>query len=139
MLRVRFILIIALLATGLGQIAAQSIAEENCPVRTPEVVAQKQTQMLIRELCISDSAVCQAVYQIFLKYAHLRRPEESRTEMIDRLTGQQNDLKKILTPEQFRIYMNCSRRDGPRSHHNVISLRDQPKDSVLVAPAEARP
>mgnify|MGYP006864383611 CR=1 FL=1 len=53
-------------------------AQSNYPHRTPENVARKQTEMMVRELGIQDCVLKDSIYRMHLKYA-LKRQDESYT------------------------------------------------------------
>ena len=74
--------------------------------RTPEEEAIKQTERLVRELGIQDSIRIDTLYRMHLKYAHLRRTGLSRAQEIARMNSIVDELKKLLTPEEFEQFMN---------------------------------
>ena len=66
----------------------------------------KQTERLVRELNIRDSARIDTIYRMHLKYAVLRRTGLSRAQEMDRMNSIVAELKRILTPEEFERFMN---------------------------------
>ncbi len=58
-------------------VAAQPPETEQ-PQRKPEEVAKKQTEMLVRELSICDSAKIDTLYRLHLKYARMRQKQYPR-------------------------------------------------------------
>ena len=76
------------------------------PQRTPEEEAIKQTTRLIRELGITDSARIDTLYKMHLKYARFRQKGLSRAENMQRMQAIYDELKRLLTPEEFERFMN---------------------------------
>lgn len=110
MIRIYCILIVILLmAVALG---AQ---EQLHPHRTAADIASKQTEMLIRELNITDSVLRDTLYRMHLKYAELRTISNTRNEAMQRMIQMQEELKNILSPEQFEAFMNRQLNHNPRS------------------------
>ncbi len=94
-------------------------SQENLPQRTPEEIARKQNFMLSRELDITDSVQLDTLYRMHLKYARLRLISNTRAEDLDRQQAMTNELKGILTPEQFRRFMEHQVESRPR-HPQVV-------------------
>jgi len=84
------------------------------PPRTPEEMAMKQTAMLIRELELSDSTQIDAIYRLHLKYAYLHRQGNTRQEELERMQQLFQELKGILSEEQYDAFMNRQITPGPR-------------------------
>lgn len=88
-----------------------SAQDENLKNTTPEQRAQKQTEWMKTNLSLDSTAVA-AVYDINLKYAKqtqdLRNSNGSRLQKLREMKAssedKDNELKKVLTPEQFKIY-----------------------------------
>ena len=76
------------------------------PQRTPEEEASKQTERLVRELGIKDSVRVDTIYRMHLKYAKIRQKGLSRAENMDRMQSIYNELKRLLTPDEFERFMN---------------------------------
>ena len=76
------------------------------PQRTPEEEAIKQTTRLVRELGIKDSVRVDTIYRMHLKYAKIRQKGLSRAENMDRMQSIYNELKRLLTPDEFERFMN---------------------------------
>ena len=55
------------------------------PQRTPEEIARKQTEMLVRDLEIKDSLQIDTIYCIHLRYARLRQMSNTRAEHLARV------------------------------------------------------
>ncbi len=81
--------------------------------RTAEECAMKQTQMMIRELSISDSLQYRTLFDMNLKYARLRENGCTRAQMMTNMLDRNNELKQILTAEQYDAYMNRQVQPGP--------------------------
>ena len=109
MLRLWFILVGMVLALSL--VAQKSLP----PCRTAEDIAHKQTAMLVRELHITDSVLCDTLFRMHLKYAMLHNISHTRNEAIQRMVQMQEELKNILSPEQYSAFMNRQLNHTPRS------------------------
>ena len=95
------------------------------PKRTPLDIAYKQTEMLVRELNITDSLLRDQLFNIHFKYALQRSENNTRSEILSLMQQIINDLQNILTPEQFTLFMNSRINHLPRftqSSHNRINL-----------------
>lgn len=97
------ILSFALLSGGL---LAQEPVSESRSQRTPEEEALKQTTRLIRELGIRDSVRIDTLYRMHLKYARFRQKGLTRAENMERMQAIYEELKNLLTPEEFERFMN---------------------------------
>ena len=103
-------------------ISAQS---NHNPKRTPIDVAYKQTEMLVRELNITDSLLRDQLFNIHFKYALLHSESNTRADILHMMQQIINNLQNILTPEQFTHFMNSRVNHLPRftqSSHNRINL-----------------
>ena len=100
-----------------GVILALSLAAQRSmpPCRTAEDIALKQTAMLVRELHITDSVLCDTLFRMHLKYAMLHNISHTRNEAIQRMVQMQEELKNILSPEQYSAFMNRQLNHTPRS------------------------
>ncbi len=76
------------------------------PQRTPEEEALKQTMRLVRELGIRDSVRFDTLYKMHLKYAKVRQKGLTRAENMQRMQAIYDELKALLTPEEFERFMN---------------------------------
>ncbi|MBP5290788.1 MAG: hypothetical protein J6Y76_05165 [Paludibacteraceae bacterium] len=104
------ILTIALLLSSL-MVFGQN--DEFRPSRTPEEEALKQTEMLSRELSLSEQQR-DTVYRIHLKYAKLRQVSNTRAEGLARLNAMTQELLNIMTPEQREAFLNKQIEPRPR-------------------------
>ena len=115
----RLIYITLMLASGLILLAQ----EDNYPRRTAADIANKQTEMLVRELGIHDSVMRDTLFRMYLKYAKMSMISNTRNEAIQRLLQMQEELKLILTPEQYAAFMNCQMDNHPRIPHHPCHWR----------------
>lgn len=97
---------ILLVALVTGCMWAQEPVDNPRPQRTPQEEALKQTMRLIRELGIKDSVRFDTIYKMHLKYAVMRQKGLSRAENMERMQAIYNELKLLLTPEEFERFMN---------------------------------
>lgn len=100
----RFLFILAGLVSALLSFA--QVPPQERPQRTPEEEAQKQTMRLCRELGIKDSVRIDTIYRMHLKYARVRQKGLTRQENMERMQAIYNELKLLLTPEEFELFMN---------------------------------
>ena len=98
------------------------------PQRTPEEEASKQTERLVRELGIRDSVRFDTIYRMHLKYAKIRQKGLTRAENMDRMISIQNELKHLLTADEYDRFMN----------HPVEQPR-RPRGANIAAPAKQAP
>lgn len=137
-----FYISLVLLALSLSMVAQKSIH----PRRTASDIAQKQTEMLVRELNITDSVLRDTLFHMHLKYATLRNISNTRNEAMQRMIQMQEELKHILTPEQFAAFMNRQVENHPRSpqhpcnwgtpHHHTASFSSHEGHDTLPPPPE---
>ena len=85
----------------------QTYSQDNnsTPERTPEQEAVKQTEKLQNELRLSSQQAKQ-VHEINLKYARERQNSNSRSEALQRLKKKYDDLKKVLSIDQYSRLQN---------------------------------
>lgn len=89
-----------------GLVMAQEPVSEPRPQRTPQEEALKQTMRLVRELGITDSVRIDTLYRMHLKYALVRQKGLTRAQNLERMQAIHNELKNLLTPEEFERFMN---------------------------------
>lgn len=95
------------------------------PQRTPEDIARKQTEMLVRELGIQDSIVRDTLYRMHLKFAQKRAISNTRAEAMIYMQEANEELKQILTPEQYQQFMDQQVNHAPhhpRSPYNRFTM-----------------
>ena len=116
------ILLVALMA---GSVSAQEPVSQSRPQRTPEEEALKQTTRLVRELEISDSVRIDTIYRMHLKYARFRQKGLTRAENMQRMQSIYDELKLLLTPEEFERFMNhpAEQPRHPRGANVIVANR----------------
>ncbi len=109
-----------------GLMLAQEPVRER-PQRTPEEEAMKQTMRLQRELGIRDSVRIDTLYRMHLKYARIRQKGLTRAENMDRMQSIYNELKQLLTPDEFERFMNHPAEQPRRPRGaNVVQQKATP-------------
>ena len=102
-------IVVALLAT----------AQHHHPQRTATDIARKQTEMLVRELEITDSVLRDTLFRMHLKYAEKRQSENyTRADVLQCMLLMQEELKNILPAELYETFMNRQLNHEPRSPQN---------------------
>ena len=104
-----------------GAMWAQDPVSER-PQRTPEEEALTQTTRLVRELNITDSVRFDTIYRMHLKYARIRQKGLSRAENMSRLQSIYDELRLLLTPEEFERFMNHP-AELPRRPHGAANVK----------------
>lgn len=121
-----------------GFISAQEAPHERAQ-RTPEEEASKQTIRLVRELGIRDSVRFDTIYRMHLKYARIRAQlgTMTRAQSMERMQSFYEDLKRILTPEEYERFMNHP-VELPRRPHgaNRMAPASAPSDATPNKPEE---
>ena len=108
-----------------GSLTAQE--QQARPQRTPEEEASKQTERLVRELGIRDSVRIDTIYKMHLKYAQIRQKGLSRAENMERMQSIYNELKRLLTPDEFERFMNHPAEQPRRPRGaNVVQQKATP-------------
>lgn len=95
------------------------------PQRTPEDIARKQTEMLVRELNIQDSIVRDTLYRMHLKFALKRQISNTRAEAMHYMQEANAELQTILTPEQYQQFMDQQVNytpHHPRPHYHRFAI-----------------
>lgn len=108
--------------------------ESKTPKRTAIDIAQKQTEMLTRELDITDSILRDTLFKVHLKYAKLRYYSNTRSEALQCMQQLLEELKNILPAELYEQFMNRQIDGSPRSPHNPCNWL-APKRHHNVSPA----
>lgn len=123
MLKKLFSIVCATLVAGLMLAQEQTVR----PQRTPEEEASKQTERLVRELGIKDSVRIDTIYKMHLKYAQIRQKGLSRAENMERMQSIYNELKQLLTPDEFERFMNHPAEQPRRPRGaNVVQQKATP-------------
>ena len=116
-------------------LAITMIAQEEGPrpQRTPEEEARKQTIRVARELGIKDSVRIDTIYRMHLKYARWRQKGLTRAENMQRMQAIHDELERLLTPEEFELFMNHPSETPRRPHGTQLiapATSVQPTDSL---------
>ncbi len=103
--------------------------ETDVPQRTPEEEAMKQTELLQRELELSQEQH-DTIYTIYLKYARLRRGSNTRQEALSRLNKMTEEILGVLTPHQRELFLN--KQMSWHSKH-AVPRTPRPNDTLRTA------
>jgi hypothetical protein len=123
MLKKLFSIVCATLVAGILLAQEQNVR----PQRTPEEEASKQTERLVRELGIKDSVRIDTIYRMHLKYARIRQKGLTRAENMERMQSIYNELKQLLTPDEFERFMNHPAEQPRRPRGaNVVQQKATP-------------
>ena len=115
--------VFGVLLTGLVVAQEQNVR----PQRTPEEEASKQTERLVRELGIKDSVRIDTIYRMHLKYARIRQKGLTRAENMERMQSIYNELKQLLTSDEFERFMNHPAEQPRRPRGaNVVQQKATP-------------
>lgn len=109
---------LSLLVFSLSAMAQQFVGD--APQRTPEESARKQTEMLVRRLHLTDSVQRDTLYRMHLKYAKQRAISNTVREDLERRLAVNEELKGILTPEQYEQFQNLQIQSGPRRPQQAV-------------------
>ncbi len=91
------------------------------PHRTPEEIAQKQTERLGRDLQLTPEQR-DTIYKINLKYISMRSENETRDSTESRISRMIAELMPLLTDEQKEAYVQFLREIGPK-RQNATRMR----------------
>lgn len=108
------------------------------PQRTPEEEALKQTTRLVRELGIKDSIRIDTLYKMHLKYARFRQKGLTRGENMERMQAIYNELKQLLTAEEFERFINHP-AEQPRRPRGASGLKQTKQAPPTTPQTEAQP
>ena len=92
---------------------------------TAEETARKQTEMLVRDLDITDSLLTDTIYRIHFKYAVLRQVSNTRAEHLERIQQMYGELQQVLSKEQYTRFMN-QQLCAPRRPHAIGRMPQTP-------------
>lgn len=133
MLKKLFSIVCATLVAGFMLAQEQQVR----PQRTPEEEASKQTERLVRELGIKDSVRIDTIYRMHLKYARIRQKGLTRAENMERMQSIYNELKQLLTPDEFERFMNHPAEQPRRPRGaNVVQQKATPSGEDPNKPAQ---
>lgn len=96
---------------AMAQVSDQEVSQ---PRRTAEEIARKQTEMMVRELELTDSLQRDTLYRLHLRYVRMRMISNTRAEELERMQSFFSELKLILTKDQYDAFMNMQVEPGPR-------------------------
>ena len=107
------------------------------PQRTPQEEALKQTTRLVRELGIRDSVRFDTIYRMHLKYALERQQGLTRAQNLQRMQSIHDELKELLTAEEFERFMNHPAEQPRRPHgaNRMMPASATPIDATPSTPA----
>lgn len=95
-------------------LSAQAVFHEPAgPRPSAEQKALKQTEMIVRELRINDSSLYLQLFDMHLRYARQYENGCTRAQWLEQIEDINQDLQKILTKEQYEIFMNKQVQEGP--------------------------
>ena len=115
-----------------------SLYAQHHPQRTPEDIARKQTEMLVRELEIQDSIVRDTLYRMHLKFALKRAISNTRAEAMQYMQDINAELQQILTPEQYQQFMNQQVNYAPHRHRSPYNrITTMPVDTISTPPNDS--
>ena len=115
-----------------------SLYAQHHPQRTPEDIARKQTEMMVRELDIQDSIVRDTLYRMHLKFALKRTISNTRAEAMQYMMEANAELQHILTPEQYQQFMNQQVNHTPhRPKHHYNRFTVTPTDTTASPPNDS--
>ncbi len=133
--------LIALSLLMTGMIWAQAPAEQHHPnkqepKRTPEMIATKQTERMVRELNITDSVQRQQLYDFHLRFAQSRPDTLTRRLNLERMQAMTTELQTILTKEQYDAFMDKQIDPQAQRHHPIAPMR---KNDGMQRPPQGGP
>ncbi len=80
---------------------------------TAEEKALKQTEMIVRELRITDTVQYHQLFDMHLRYARQYENGYTRAQWMEVIEAMNKDLRTILTQEQYEAFMNKQVQEGP--------------------------
>ena len=99
------------------------------PQPSAESKALKQTEMIVRELRISDTSQYHQLFDMHLRYARQHEKGFTRAQWLEEIASMQKDLQKILTKEQYEAFMNKQVNEGPHSPKPQVGHFGSPSGS----------
>lgn len=120
-MKTRFVYLLFALFGGISLMAQQA---EGKPQRTPQQIAERQTERLQRDVNLTEQQR-DTVYAIHLKYAERRRENEDRSHVMIRMDSLREDLKGVLTDEQFKLLQQKRRETGPQRQATVRMVQQE--------------
>ncbi len=86
------------------------------PKRTPEEEADKHTEMMKRDLQLTDAQM-ESIFQIYLNFAKNKQNVKSREEMIVLFKQLNESFKVVLTEEQYQLHIKHQQEVRNRRHN----------------------
>lgn len=126
-LRIHILFVLTLTASVVRAQSASTI-----PQRTAEERAMKQTEMLIRDLGISDSLMRDTIYRAHLRYARARERVSTRAEVVDCLNSLLAELKGILSAKDYERLQTIPLQQSAR-------CRQVPPDTISSGSTPPKP
>ncbi len=99
----------------------------------------KQTEMLSRELGITDSLTRDTLYRVHLRYVKMRQISNTRAEDLERMQAFYAELKQILTPQQYEQFMHQQMFPGPRQQRDRVpndAMGNRPMPNRVLLPQD---
>jgi hypothetical protein len=109
------------------------------PQRTPKDIARKQTEMMVRELGIQDSITRDTLYRMHLKFAQKRAISNTRAEAMLYMQEANEELKQILTHEQYQQFMDQQVNHEPHHPKSPYNRIKRPLIDSLPPPPPGAP
>ena len=123
----KYLSICFLILTTISLLAQEQFA----PQRTASDIAHKQTEMLVRELNITDSTLRDTLFHMHLKYVEMQTDTLTRADMLNCMELILKELQQILSPEQYEAFMNRQLNITHRFPHSPCSrLIFQQQDEI---------
>lgn len=94
-------------------LSAQEAPKGPRTIPSAEQKALKQTERIVRELGIDDTAQYHQLFDMNLRYARQHENGCTRAQWLEEMEARNKDLKKILTKEQYDAFMNKQVQEGP--------------------------
>ena len=107
MKKILFLFLLLLFAQNF--ISGQS---NDVPQRTPEHEASRQTERMQVDLNLTQEQV-DLIYDINLRYERERLLSDARYDVVERIKKKNEDIKKVLTEEQYKKMQNMRNRFSP--------------------------
>lgn len=97
---------------------------EGKPTRTAEQIADMQTERLQRDLNLTLQQR-DTVHAIHLKYAKRRKATDEREQIIMRMDSMREELREVLSEEQFEHFMQKRRETGPQRQPTMRMVQSE--------------
>lgn len=112
---------VILLSMFFTVVCSLSAQEPNHPPKpSAESKALKQTEMIVRELNITDTAIYHQLFDMHLRYARKYEEGCTRAQWLEQVESMNQELQQILTKEQYEAFMNKQVNEGPHGHKSQV-------------------